>query len=60
VFVTNRFDYLRREVEIRTRDGVKLHTVLIIPRRATHTAVILNRTPYDAVGPTISVRPNPA
>ena len=46
--VTSRFDYVRREVDIPMRDGVKLYTVLIIPRGVTHTAIILNRTPYGA------------
>jgi putative CocE/NonD family hydrolase len=46
--VTARFDYVRRVVDIPMRDGVKLHTVLIIPRAASHTAIILDRTPYGA------------
>ena len=42
------FDYARRVVDIPMRDGVKLHTVLIIPRGARHTAIVLDRTPYGA------------
>jgi uncharacterized protein len=45
---TDSFDYLRREVMIPMRDGVKLHTVLIIPKGAEHAPMLLDRTPYDA------------
>ena len=30
------------------RDGVKLHTVIIIPKGAAHAPMILDRTPYNA------------
>jgi len=46
--VTSSFDYVRREVMIPMRDGVKLHTVILIPRGATHAGIVLTRTPYDA------------
>src|ERR1017187_4256028 len=42
------FDYVRREVEIPMRDGVKLHTVILIPRGAKRAPILLTRTPYDA------------
>jgi uncharacterized protein len=42
------FDYLKRDVMIPMRDGVKLHTVIVIPRGATHAPIVLTRTPYDA------------
>jgi uncharacterized protein len=45
------FDYSRREVMIPMRDGVRLHTVILVPRSATraHTApILLTRTPYSA------------
>ena len=45
------FDYVRREVMIPMRDGVKLYTVIIVPKTATpqKTApILLTRTPYDA------------
>ena len=45
---TESFDYVRREVMIPMRDGVKLHTVLVIPRGATRAPIILDRTPYNA------------
>ena len=42
------FDYIRRVEEIKMRDGVTLHTVILIPRGASHAAIILTRTPYSA------------
>ena len=42
------FDYIKREVMIPMRDGVKLHTVILIPRGAQHAPIILTRTPYHA------------
>jgi putative CocE/NonD family hydrolase len=46
--VTSSFDYERRVVMIPMRDGVKLHTVILIPRGASHAPLLLTRTPYDA------------
>ncbi len=46
--VTSSFDYERRVVMIPMRDGVKLHTVILIPRGAAHAPLLLTRTPYDA------------
>jgi putative CocE/NonD family hydrolase len=48
---TATFDYERREVMIPMRDGVKLHTVILVPRSATRTKpapILLTRTPYSA------------
>ena len=42
------YDYVKREVMIPMRDGVKLHTVIVIPKNAHGTPIILTRTPYDA------------
>jgi uncharacterized protein len=42
------FDHVRREVEIPMRDGVKLHTVILIPNGARRAPMLLTRTPYDA------------
>ena len=42
------FDYVRRVEEIPMRDGVTLHTVILIPRGASHAPMILTRTPYSA------------
>ena len=45
---TPAFDYEKREVMIPMRDGVKLFTVLVIPKGATDAPMILTRTPYHA------------
>ncbi len=42
------FEYLRREVMIPMRDGVKLYAVLIVPRGAGKFPIMLDRTPYSA------------
>jgi putative CocE/NonD family hydrolase len=43
------FDHMRREVMIPMRDGVKLHTVILVPRGAKMPApILLTRTPYSA------------
>src|SRR5947209_18322566 len=42
------FDFVKREVMIPMRDGVKLHTVLLIPKGAKRAPILLTRTPYDA------------
>jgi putative CocE/NonD family hydrolase len=46
--VTGSFDYLRRDVMIPMRDGVKLHTVILVPKAARSAPILLTRTPYDA------------
>ncbi|MDI3262075.1 MAG: CocE/NonD family hydrolase [Fulvimonas sp.] len=46
--VTAGFDYERREVMIPMRDGVKLHTVILMPKGARHAGIVLTRTPYNA------------
>jgi putative CocE/NonD family hydrolase len=42
------FDYVKREVMIPMRDGVKLQTVILIPRGAHQAPILLSRTPYGA------------
>ena len=42
------FEYVRRDVMIPMRDGVKLHTVIIVPKSARNAPILLTRTPYDA------------
>src|SRR5277367_414474 len=42
------FDYTQREVMIPMRDGVKLQTVILIPRAAQRAPILLTRTPYGA------------
>jgi uncharacterized protein len=48
--VTDSFDHVRRVVEIPMRDGVKLHTVILVPRGAKGAPILLTRTPYNADG----------
>ncbi|HEY0159897.1 MAG TPA: CocE/NonD family hydrolase [Thermoanaerobaculia bacterium] len=49
---TEFFDHERREVKIPMRDGVKLHTVVMIPKGTAPAPIILTRTPYGADKPT--------
>lgn len=46
--VTDRFDYVRREVMIPMRDGTKLFTVILVPKGAKNAPILLTRTPYNA------------
>src|SRR4051812_21429392 len=45
---TSGMDFERRDVMIAMRDGVKLHTVILVPKEAKHSGVLLTRTPYNA------------
>jgi putative CocE/NonD family hydrolase len=45
---TESFDYVKRDVMIPMRDGVKLHTVIVIPKGAKSAPILLTRTPYNA------------
>jgi putative CocE/NonD family hydrolase len=49
---TEAFDYARRDVMIPMRDGVKLHTVILVPKGAKNAPILLTRTPYDATAMT--------
>ena len=42
------FDYIKRDVMIPMRDGVKLHTVIVVPKGAKSAPIMLDRTPYNA------------
>jgi len=50
--VTSSFDYEKREVMIPMRDGVKLHTVMVVPKDAKNAPILLTRTPYSATAQT--------
>src|SRR6266851_1993688 len=63
--VTSSFDYVRSVAMIPMRDGVRLHTVILVPKGAKGAPILLTRTPYDAdaqtnhaasahLGPTLS------
>ncbi len=45
---TAAFDYVKRVEMIPMRDGVKLYTVIWIPKGAHDAPIILTRTPYNA------------
>ena len=45
---TTGFDYIRRDAMIPMRDGVKLHTVILVQRGAKNAPILLTRTPYNA------------
>ncbi len=47
---TTGFDYERRAVMIPMRDGVRLHTVILVPKGAKNAPILLTRTPYSADG----------
>jgi len=46
--VTTSFDYVKRDVMIPMRDGVKLHTVIVVPKGVQRAPILLTRTPYNA------------
>jgi uncharacterized protein len=43
-------DYVKRVEMVPMRDGVKLYTVIVIPKGATKAPILLTRTPYNAAG----------
>jgi len=44
------YDYVKRVEMVPMRDGVRLYTVIVIPKGATHAPILLTRTPYNAAG----------
>src|SRR5262245_12551108 len=44
------YDYEKRDVMIPMRDGVKLFTVIVVPKGAHGSPILLTRTPYNAAG----------
>ena len=46
--ITSSWNYMRRDVMIPMRDGVKLHTVILVPKGAKSAPILLTRTPYNA------------
>jgi uncharacterized protein len=42
------FDYVKREERVPMRDGVKLYTIIVVPKGAMHAPILLTRTPYAA------------
>ncbi len=45
---TSGYDYVKRDVMVPMRDGVKLHTVIVVPKGARNAPLLLTRTPYNA------------
>src|SRR3974390_3172021 len=41
-------DYTKRVEMVPMRDGVKLYTVIVIPKGAKDAPILLDRTPYNA------------
>src|SRR5579871_1508257 len=42
------FDYEKRVEMIPMRDGVKLYTVIVVPKGASNAPIVMTRTPYNA------------
>ncbi|MFY9938348.1 MAG: CocE/NonD family hydrolase [Silvibacterium sp.] len=42
------YNYVKRIALVPMRDGIKLYTVIVIPKGASHAPILLTRTPYDA------------
>ncbi|MGZ6015315.1 MAG: CocE/NonD family hydrolase [Phenylobacterium sp.] len=47
-FPTASNDWVKRTVMIPMRDGVKLYTVIVLPKAAHDAPILLTRTPYNA------------
>jgi putative CocE/NonD family hydrolase len=45
---TDAFDYVKHVVMIPMRDGVKLHTVIVVAKGVRNAPILLTRTPYNA------------
>jgi putative CocE/NonD family hydrolase len=45
---TEAFDFTRREVMVPMRDGVKLYTLVLVPKGARGAPILMTRTPYRA------------
>lgn len=45
-------DYVRRDLMVPMRDGVKLFTVVMMKKGVRNAPILLSRTPYDASGQT--------
>jgi hypothetical protein len=48
VRATESTDFDRRDVMIPMRDGVKLYTVVLVPKGVANAPIVLTRTPYNA------------
>jgi putative CocE/NonD family hydrolase len=50
---TGNQDYIKREAMIPMRDGVKLYTVIVVPKGSKNAPILLTRTPYNATARTL-------
>jgi putative CocE/NonD family hydrolase len=46
--VLDSFDFIKRDEQIPMRDGVTLHTVILIPKSGGKTPILLTRSPFNA------------
>ena len=44
---TTGYDYVKRDAMVPMRDGVRLHTVIVVPKGARNAPILLTRTPYN-------------
>src|SRR5262245_66406527 len=44
---TDSYDYVKRDVMIPTRDGVRRFNVVVVPKGQSNAPIILTRTPSD-------------
>jgi putative CocE/NonD family hydrolase len=44
------YNYVKRVEMVPMRDGIKLYTVIVVPKGAAHAPILLTRTPYNAAG----------
>jgi hypothetical protein len=49
-------DFVRRELMVPMRDGVKLFTVVVMKKGTANAPILLSRTPYDASAQTTRVK----
>jgi putative CocE/NonD family hydrolase len=49
-------DYVKKVEMVPMRDGVKLYTVIVIPKGAAHAPIMLTRTPYNAASRAAAAR----
>ncbi len=45
---TDSFDFVRRDEMVAMRDGVRLRTIVLVPKGASGAPILLARTPYNA------------
>src|SRR6266704_1128859 len=48
ILLASTLGVVQRAVTVPMRDGVKLHTVILLPKGAQNAPILLTRTPYNA------------